>query len=401
MAQEVVVAFSSNKKKRIQFFRALQQAAANWHGYVPHPSSSSPSSSSSSSTSASNSNNEIEVTVKLIPLFPDEHDDGNNEQQQIDTTTRIHAIIHKRTDDMAASIAHSHNNRTNSSSSSSNSSCVSTQVMNNVHRLTAALEYYSEHQGTCIIDAISGVWKLLDRCEIAAIIDNVLPKHSLPWTAMNKSGLKLKTTSFENVKFPIILKRRSACGLQQSHDMIIAYTAEAAAGFMENKTQGEDIIIQEYINNHGNVIFKVYAIAEKHIVIQPRHSVNLNMMHEEDDCFVFNSHDMNKMTNSKVQFPHIFDRETGRCINHTTAAVMPGLHVAKNIVAKLLEEFGVSLIGVDMIYDVSNDNFFIVDVNYFPGYKGVSNANHWLLQHICDQVFQPTSVTSRHEQIIQ
>ena len=53
----------------------------------------------------------------------------------------------------------------------------------------------------------------------------------------------------------------------------------------------------------------------------------------------------------------------------------------EEIALKCAEAFGLSLYGIDIAE--SDDSAYVIDVNYFPGYRGVPNA----AQLLCDYIW--------------
>lgn len=358
-AGPVVVAYTSNPKKQRQFFEGL---AATCDRSV----------------------------VRLVPLgaagVPD-------------------AVLHKRTDDMAAAVA-----------------AGDRAALKRVRDLEGVLAL----PGVVGVDSLRGVWSLIDRVRIGEVLDAALGSgvrgvRVLPWRLVPYGGSI--ADSVRGMQFPLILKRRLACGTRASHEMVIAddmagLLAAASAvfggercdvaldagsgvvgsdgakrahgcggrveeegdhsGFVAPNDQfTTDIVAQEFVPEHGEVLFKVYAIGER-IIVQARSSVSCKRPTGKRGYFYFDSQHLG----SAESF--VFDSDTG--CSHTTEAIMPSRALMAEIVALISAELDLTLIGVDLVYDIRAKNYAVVDVNYFPGYKGVAKAHQWLLDHICDLV---------------
>ncbi|CDF32853.1 unnamed protein product [Chondrus crispus] len=274
------------------------------------------------------------------------------------------------------------------------------------------------------IDPLQGVWKLVDRTVIGQAVDKTFGKKaesmfrsginsasSIPWVQISGEQTidQMRDLLQTNLNFPIILKRRLACGSQASHEMVIADDIESAisaihdvfrpgpVGVENGKPVGNrflkglarpanhfgfDVIAQEFIADHGGILFKIYAVG-KRLVVQPRPGVVRNLKGPSGSYYYFDSQQLGRVTGLGR---HEFDANTGRCIG--TKAIMPSEKLAGEIVAALSKELGLSLIGVDLVYDVGQKKYYVVDINYFPGYKGIACANRWILQHICDLVWK-------------
>lgn len=469
---EVTVAYTSNAKKRTQFFEGLTRAARDWCGQVGPTESS------------------TKVCVRLIPLFT------GDEVTRETTEGEIHAIIHKRTDDMALLKAHADEG-----------------AILRIRCLTAAL---GEEGDVTAIDDLDGVWRLIDRCRISRAVDAALaegngkkkivlrrcrrlalparlPCHvpvavpaevdTLPWACVpTAAGTAAVRRALAPLRFPVILKRRLACGTKASHEMVVAFDMHSALAAIvdvfrtpvslprprlksdpralspqsspshcysphalptsrNNVVQADDsdpnhiaattvhadldatrheptfvsdVVAQEFIPDHGGVLFKVYAIGDN-VVVQPRASItitsstlisttntNLSTQHlrppQEHQQRSNNNNDNNNGINGYYYFdsqqlnhskaPQRFEFDPSTGFSKRTQAIMPPNRLAQRVVKALSLELGLALIGIDMIYDVRSRRYFIVDVNYFPGYKGVANAYEWILQHICNRVWQ-------------
>lgn len=345
-------------------------------------------------------NSRIPVNVRLVPLFDD------SECQTISQSNAgllLHAVIHKRTDDMAAFVT------SPDSDAAARISCLERQIS---HLLTTEGQSFS----VVVIDPLRKVWSTVDRREIFQAIDSVFkPSHPLfrkgnvdiqrlventpsnvtpaNWVEvpMNKGLSAVSRAIKDRVKFPLILKRRLACGSKESHEMVIAYNMEgllaAAKTVFHVYESGKspdaqrdfisNIIAQEYIANHGGVIFKVYAIGSN-VVVQARSSINPTPESSKTGYFHFDSQRVNQSEH------HAFDGTTGRSQN--TDAIMPSQKLASSTVSALSKCLGLTLLGVDLIYNVHSKKYHVVDINYFPGYKGVDMAYKWILQHICNLV---------------
>lgn len=438
---QLVVAFTSNKKKQQHFFRNLQNTASTWVGSLgprAHP-----------------------VTIKLIPLFePDSH-------TLAPLPPVVHAVLHKRTDDMASAVC--------------NSVSSDHPAVTRLATLHAVLHRHAPetpHGPFVSVDPLDAVWRLVDRQTIALAVERAFghwptssplsppsspscsspprsppPSPRLtnvcapPWGRVRVTqGLSIARADLidANLQFPVILKRRLACGTKASHEMVIAYDLEGAMAAIRavfgadkyntssdeddedigNHSEAEshrvtasspesmelsiappcphpedccyipdgglraDLIAQQFITRHGGVLFKVYAIGSK-IVVQPRGGVR----HTTARRGGYHYFDSQRLGRGE---PYQFDARNGQ--SEDTAAVMPSSSLLRSVVGTLSEELRLSLIGVDLVFDVEKKTYFVVDVNYFPGYKGVGKAYEWVLQHVCNVVAAQSPMVDVHVQ---
>lgn len=286
-------------------------------------------------------------------------------------STQHDALIHKRTDEFVATLTGD--------------------------KLAADARYSVDSMlsgGSVIaVDNPQGIHKLVDRATMARAITNGLARapalaafiRNLRWACVRsdepRDGMIETLQEFD---FPVIIKRRLACGTPESHVMAIAYDAETAVkaivGFGEGvpADAGEyahSMFVQEFISDHGGVLFKLYSVAER-VVVQARSSVEQNdTPTKSDTCIQFDSQLLNKPGRNPRRRP-------------VSGAPMPPAELSRQIAAVMRKETGLALIGVDLIFDVSRGTYSIVDINYFPGYKGVEGANRWILMHAMTKVFE-------------
>lgn len=272
------------------------------------------------------------------------------------------------------------------------------------------------------VDPLDGVWKLVDRRLICQAVDQafshgrdarfVTPCDSVgavPWVqvSVKQTDQEIRQHIQGNLRFPIILKRRLACGSKASHEMVVAYDIDGALtainvvfgpgpvimekdkpmgnGFLPGLVQPAndfacDVIAQEFIADHGGILFKIYAIGSR-VVVQPRLSVDHTISGPAGGYYYFDSQRLGRTEELKG---FAFDQNTGCC--KATEAVKPSQELTASIVTDLSKELGLTLVGVDLVYDVRLKKYYVVDINYFPGYKGIATANKWILEHVCNLV---------------
>lgn len=388
---EILVGYVASRKKQRQFFDPLEVIAATWKGPLGPDGPL--------------------VSIRLIRLADDE---------PIPPT--LHAVFHKRTDDMAAAVATADNAAAIRCSTLAS-------ILQDRHFLTPR---FLLHRGLAPqrsypvvpIDPLDGVWRLVDRSLICQAVDSSFgnarqPRTltscetvaSVPWVQISskQSDQEIRQKIQDNLKFPIILKRRLACGSKASHEMVIAYDIDGALtainavfgpgpvtlendkpmdnGFLPGLVQPAnnfacEVIAQEFIADHGGILFKIYAIGSR-LVVQPRLSVDHKISGPAGGYYYFDSQ---RLGRTEGMDGYAFDQATRCC--KATEAVMPSQELSASIVTGLSKELGLTLLGVDLVYDVRLKRYCVVDINYFPGYKGITTAKKWILEHICNLVWK-------------
>lgn len=472
---EYVVGYSSNLKKRQQFFSKVEAAAQSWRGQI----------------------NSTTIQVRLVAI--DDNDDENDIKN-----VQLDAVVHKRTDDMIITLVsglehkhgqsyattvrnverlkrlcyHKHNNKkrqqnernwicgksisdSNSTSTTTTTTDTGTGTKTITDATAAATSAAVPEPVPVAIDHLDGVWKLLDRQQICKIVEDTTPQLSLNWAllrrggsgvwrkkicgrfasrengtgrgigstspnaiGMDMSGLPLGTSlqlqGDCDIKYPVIVKKRLACGTKCSHQMAIAYDEDGVVQACDELTEGgvtchedededidetvflkDDMIVQECVANHGLTLFKVYAMGDR-IVTQVRPSVDftdkgivigIDKERNKDKgstskYYTFDSQLLNKKKDhdEQEQKYDVGDGDNNRNRNDIRIQ-KPPYHLVREAVKQLAVALYVSLLGLDMVYDLQRNRFFIIDVNYFPGYKGVADAHVWLLQHVVERVW--------------
>lgn len=429
MDDEITVAYSCTAKKQRQFFDVLDRLASTWKPICP--------------------NTGRRIRIRLFPLFCEERGPPTlNRQLQ---HRAIDAVLHKRTDDMAALLSRSQS-----------------RVRAHARAVSAlrllALRATLRVENVVSLDSLPVVWRVVDRCSIAHSVSRAFASlatsppsardmavRGLPWGHVGlHTTVKAARHAIEScVRFPVILKRRLACGTKASHDMVIAHDMRAALtalaevygvrlassdmqhdpeayaqsdsyassddnddddGYLAEHMHDADlfksyllhdahddehdgldddarerlghdddfgagVIVQQFVAGHGGALFKVYAIGDD-ITIQSRASVDIRDVSDvgDDGYYYFNSQNLDR---AEVEFG-------ADCDGHMV--VKPDVALVKKIVNRVREEINLDLIGIDLIYDVHRKCYHLIDVNYFPGFKGISNAHESVLQLICKRV---------------
>lgn len=278
-------------------------------------------------------------------------------------TARYDALLHKRTDDFVGAL---------------------TADAESVARLRDFRKMLTP--SVVPVDDLAGIPKLIDRAEMSFAVENAIDAsskaakkvlRSLRWAVVRADAPRASLEStFGSFDFPVIIKRRLACGTPESHEMAIAHDLGAAVETARtmlrdarcNDSFSRSLFVQEFVRNHGALLFKVYVIGDR-VSVQTRVSVDEHATPASGKVVTFDSQVMSKSA-----------RSAG-----AKAAKMPE-EIARQVADMMRSELDVSLFGVDLIFDMRTQRYCIVDVNYFPGYKNVANANRLILLHAMEKV---------------
>ena len=171
--------------------------------------------------------------------------------------------------------------------------------------------------------------------------------------------------------FPVIVKHNLACASKCSHQMIIVKSEEdfdcqrITNQFSDapDNDGNNRIIIQEYVD-HYPYLFKVYVF-DGHVDVQVRETLSLI---DSAGFYIFDS--QKALSKDVIEID-----EKARTL------LVPIQLASKALASSLSTVSGLSMFGFDLIvgYD---EKVYIVDLNYFPGYYGISEFKQRLMDLI-------------------
>ncbi|GAV08944.1 hypothetical protein RvY_18562 [Ramazzottius varieornatus] len=250
--------------------------------------------------------------------------------------------------------------------------------------------YMKSHPETIVIDPIDNLKKLLLRQRQYHLIatSEACINHEMVFTP---NFIELYSTDPESmledlrraeVSFPIVCKAQQAHGSSDAHRMMIIFNA---AGLQSIKVP---CVAQSFVN-HDAVLYKVFVIADNFYVVRRPSFENF---HSTDlPPVVFDSQNISSASwlyedpSTKFQ----------SSISPTSVSAKPVFELDSKIVQRIVrgvrKQFGLSLIGIDLIVEKASGRYAIIDVNAFPSYDGVPNFFQHLLGHIQSLIRQRDS----------
>eukprot|EP00055_Hartaetosiga_balthica_P007324 m.24987 g.24987 ORF g.24987 m.24987 type:complete len:351 (-) comp5717_c0_seq2:42-1094(-) len=260
---------------------------------------------------------------------------------------------------------------------------------------------FLEAQGSdcCVLDSFDSALGLLDREEIVEKLkgwecvdktergkDNNVEVVK-PWKATIPSSASFPTkeefcaTVREGItSLPLILKTKEAHGSRKAHEMCLVVSST----FLEVDNATLDrfsfpAMAQKFVLHNG-VLIKVFAVGNKcSVALRPSISNRVIMDYQTHatSCkmgiIFFDSHDVSKSDSN------CFLNDDGAHLNYEIA-------LPKEFVLDICKEirtiFDVSLFGLDIVVNVEEKVAYIIDINYFPGYKEMADFHNVLCQHI-------------------
>jgi len=241
-------------------------------------------------------------------------------------------------------------------------------------KLERLREYEKKHKGkVAFIDPVDDQIKTMDRQEFSELflkLDTKLQKENMhvrsPKFTIIKKEEKDYTETLKKagIHFPIMAKHLEAGGSEHSHIMGALCTEKGLHSFHP------PFLVQEYYN-HDAVIFKVFYIGPDNITVVRRPSLaNLKVKEQKDIIF-----DSQKPWPKELsaENPPVDDKEKVPDID---------MEVLKKMTKFFLDEIGMSLGGYDVIRQNDTNYLGLLDINYFPGYKGVDQFKKELFEWI-------------------
>ncbi|CAN0838764.1 Inositol-tetrakisphosphate 1-kinase 3 [Linum grandiflorum] len=167
--------------------------------------------------------------------------------------------------------------------------------------------------------------------------------------AVAKAGLML----------PIVAKPLVADGSAKSHELSLAYDQYSL------RKLEPPLVLQEFIN-HGGVLFKVYIVGEAIKVVR-RFSL-------PDVC-------ERELANSAgvCRFPRVScaAASADEADLDPVIAELPPRLLLEKLGKELRRRLGLRLFNLDIIREHgTRDQFYVIDINYFPGYGKVPEYEH-------------------------
>ncbi|XP_042409791.1 inositol-tetrakisphosphate 1-kinase 1-like isoform X1 [Zingiber officinale] len=161
------------------------------------------------------------------------------------------------------------------------------------------------------------------------------------------------------LSLPLVVKPLVADGSAKSHELSLAFD-EVSLSKLD-----PPLVLQEFVN-HGGVLFKVYIVGEAIKVVRRFSLPDVNKREPSNNTGVF-------------QFPRVScaaasadDAELDPSI-----AELPPRPLLENLARELRHRLGLRLFNIDIIREHgTKDRFYVIDINYFPGYSKMPGYEH-------------------------
>ncbi|CAN6244289.1 unnamed protein product [Urochloa humidicola] len=248
-----------------------------------------------------------------------------------------------------------------------------------VHKLYGApwraqLEAFSAlHPDVPIIDPPAAIERVLDRF---TMLDAVA---GLPVTKEGSVATPKQITvsgdgaesaaSAAGLRFPLIAKPVEVDGSAASHDLCLVYREEGLRGL-----RAAPVVLQEFVN-HGGVLFKVYVVGDHAATCVARSS--LPDVTEE------------RLRDPAADAAAPFANISLRPAPGAGEVEMPPQEFVSRVAGELRRALGLNLINFDMIRGRDADGnakYFILDINYCPGYSKMPGFEPVLLEFFLEKL---------------
>lgn len=240
---------------------------------------------------------------------------------------------------------------------------------------------------TIILDDFDSISRLLNRYEQYSLL-NSDQKHYIvpPFICVTNDD---NQTMIENmlinnqISFPIVCKPIQAHG-DKSHDMKIIFDIQHLSDIEK------PCVLQQFIDHNG-ILFKVFAgnifiylnlitlffhhlVGQDNYHIVQRNSIRNLHAHPSRETISFHSSEV-----SSSQADHILlSTDRSLLISYDQKKVNKIAQTVQNL-------FDLNLVGIDIIIDNTTGDYAVIDVNYFPGYEGITDFNKELF-HLCQHL---------------
>ncbi|KAJ4914221.1 Inositol-tetrakisphosphate 1-kinase 2 [Raphanus sativus] len=169
------------------------------------------------------------------------------------------------------------------------------------------------------------------------------------------------------LKYPLVAKPLWIDGTAKSHQLFLAYDRHSLAEL------DPPLVLQEFVN-HGGVMFKVFVVGDIIKVVRRFSLPNIS------NC------DKAKVDGA-FQFPRVSSSAASadNADLDPSVAELPPKSFLEALVKELRTLLGLRLFNIDMIREHGSENvFYVIDVNYFPGYGKMPDYEQVFVDFFCN-----------------
>ncbi|CAN6449995.1 unnamed protein product [Victoria cruziana] len=227
-------------------------------------------------------------------------------------------------------------------------------------------EYQHKHPDVTIVDPPGAIEYLDNRQSMLKVVDDLnlsdsngkiaIPKQLVVYGDPTSIPDAVKTAE---LKLPLVAKPLIVDGSAKSHELFLAYDHLSLTNLEP------PLVLQEFVN-HGGILFKVYIVGETFRVVK-RFSLP-----DVENCE--QSRNVGLMPLPRVSFTAASAVGTNLDPN---VADLPPFPLIEKLAGELRQRLGLLLFNIDMIREYgTRGNFYVIDINYFPGYEKMPDYEH-------------------------
>ncbi|XP_062210461.1 inositol-tetrakisphosphate 1-kinase 2-like [Phragmites australis] len=227
-------------------------------------------------------------------------------------------------------------------------------------------DYHEEHPEVTVLDPPNAIQHLNNRQsmleEVADLnLSNFYGEVCTPrQLVITKDPSSIPTVvAMAGLTLPLVAKPLVVDGTSKAHELYLAYD-EASLSMLD-----PPLVLQEFIN-HGGILFKVYIIGE---TVQVVRRFSLPDVNTYD---LLNSAGVYRLPRVSCAAASADDADLDPLI-----AELPPRPLLEKLGRELRGRLGLRLFNIDMIRELgTKDRYYIIDINYFPGYGKVPGYEH-------------------------
>ncbi len=325
---------------------------------------------------------------------------------------KFDAILHKMTEDILFKSQLSIDANNDGRNANDRETCTldetDRQALKRIQRL---VKYREDHPACCLVDHPTNVQVLMSRADIANTLSECLkgvttksripvrtPRFQVLRVPLDDDAAVAKQIDDVSLQYPLIVKPLTAAGTKSSHKMGVLLGRHGL-----NKMNGDGpCLFQEYAN-HDQFLYKVYVLGSK-VWVFPRPSLpNLpvgesssNGLGRVNGFVEFDSQrPYPTLEDFGIVDPDKQNQSCGSSLEDTLTVTE-----IRPVADAIRKAFGLELFGFDILVtkkqhvngkskqgkknDVEKE-MLVVDVNYFPSYKEVTNFSQLLAQYLAQR----------------
>ncbi|XP_010520810.1 PREDICTED: inositol-tetrakisphosphate 1-kinase 3-like isoform X3 [Tarenaya hassleriana] len=232
--------------------------------------------------------------------------------------------------------------------------------------LEVSHEYRLTHPDVTVLDPPDAILHLRNRqsmlqCVADMNLSDSFGRVGVPRQLVIKKDASSIPDAVSNagLRLPLVVKPLVADGSAKSHELSLAYDQHSL------RKLEPPLVLQEFVN-HGGVLFKVYIVGEAIKVVRRFSLPDVSRRELSKSAGVF-------------RFPRVScaAASADEADLDPSVAELPPRPLLERLAKELRRGLGLRLFNLDMIREHgTRDRFYVIDINYFPGYGKMPEYEH-------------------------